>query len=73
METAFSQLHEHLADACRISPVANSGKYLNVNSGRTDDSTEVWLYSDKQHPSCKWYLTLYEHSPLNCPDVGRGN
>jgi hypothetical protein len=53
--------------------VANSGKFLNVNSGKTNDGAEVWLYNDKQHPSCKWYLTLYEHSPLNCPDVGRGN
>lgn len=53
--------------------MANSGKFLNVNSGKTDNGQEVWLYKDGQHPSCKWYLRLYEKSPLNCPDVGKGN
>ena len=59
-------------DRHRIAPVANSKMYLNVNSNRTDNQTEVWLYADKDHPSCKWYLSLYEKSPLNCPDVGKG-
>ena len=53
--------------------MANSGKFLNNNSGNTSNNKEVWLYKDGQHPSCKWYLTLYEHGPLNCPDVGKGN
>ena len=66
-------LYGYFTNEYRITAVANSGKFLNVNSGKTDNATEVWLYNDGQHPSCKWYLRLYEKSPLNCPDVGKGN
>jgi hypothetical protein len=61
-----------LTDEFRITTVADSNKFLNVNSGRMDNATECWLYSDGQNPSCKWYLTLYEKSPVNCPDLTRG-
>lgn len=58
----------------RITPVAKSKMYLNINSGKTDNGTEIWLYSDGHHPSCKWYLRLADDAfpYINCPDVGKG-
>jgi hypothetical protein len=48
--------------------------YLNINSNKTENGTEIWLYSDGNHPSCKWYLRLADDvfKYLNCPDVGKG-
>jgi len=57
----------------RITPVANSKMYLNINSNKTDNGVEIWLYSDGNHPSCKWYLRLADDvfKYLNSPDVGK--
>jgi hypothetical protein len=47
--------------------------YLNINSNKTENGTEIWLYKDNHHPSCKWYLRLADDvfPQLNSPDVGK--
>lgn len=60
-------------DQHRIAPVADSKVYLSLNSNKTDNGTEIWLWNNAQHPAAKWYLSLFDGGPLNCPDVGKGN
>lgn len=71
--TNGTKVHITLADEYRITTVIDSKKILNVNGGKTDDGTKVWLYNDGQHESCRWYLGLYDNSTLKWPDIGKGN
>lgn len=54
--------------------MANSNMYLNINSGRTANGTEIWLYKDRNHHSCKFYLAqAYDvtDAPNNSLDLPR--